>query len=281
MRAFAVVDEISSRDHKVGTANGEGQVRKAGDIARDGVGTIIVISSTIRIGNLLGNGVSEQQESGASVNNTAELVNGSTTASRATIDVDGVPALRVIGRDLGEGTGDLACVDATEEVFTTTTLAGLSEPDAKDGVGDQTLRDQVVHGGLGTSHGGDGVETQTEETIGGTLLELRGFTLSQFNTLVLDGQTTNGDSIDTSGTARIGSITVANSPALAFVLVGGGLAGVELGLSTAASGAEGGGYVNRKANRRVNGRIRASLLVFLPYQTKDRWIPICQKSDNQ
>jgi hypothetical protein len=71
-------------------------------------------------------------------------------------------------------------------------------------------------------------------------LELVGFGFSEFDTLTLDVNTAQVDSVETSNTLGVGSITIADAPGLSFLLVGAGLGRVVLGLRAAATRAESG-----------------------------------------
>jgi hypothetical protein len=71
-------------------------------------------------------------------------------------------------------------------------------------------------------------------------LELVGFGFSEFDTLTLDVNTAQVDSVETGNTLGVGSITIADAPGLAFLLVGAGLGRVVLGLRAAATRAESG-----------------------------------------
>lgn len=192
-------DQISSRHFIAVSTNGKTQILQGRSIAGDGVGSITVVSTVQCLGNLVSLGVGKQQEGGASVDDGGEGVNrGAAYCSR--VNRNSPETLRVINRDGGKSSGELGVIDASKEVFATSTIGFLAKEDAKNRLRDQTLRNEVIDRSLDARDAHNAVKSETQETVSRIRGKLRRDVLGKFNCLTLDCKATKCNIVSSTDT---------------------------------------------------------------------------------
>lgn len=200
-------DQVGSRDLVAVSANAEGKILQGGGVAGDGVGSVTIVGSVQCFSDLASLGVGEQQEGGSSVNDSRESIYRA-ASNCGRVNGDTPETLRVVDGDGSKSTSELGIINTTKEVFTATAVGFLAKEDTKDGLRDQTLRNEVVNGSLDARDANNAVKGKTQETISRVRGEFRRDVLGKLNYLTLDGKASNGDIVSSADTRRRGTVTI-------------------------------------------------------------------------